>query len=325
MNFLQLQQRLARRRGANDSSLATATAARYKDALNEVHRTLLRMPGMDSLRHAIVTFATVASTQQYALPVQGIARVNRIVEITNQRKLEMRTLAWLRSNDPAPSLNQGTPWAWIPVGYTEVHTQPSDASEIFVKSTSAGDTTQTAFIEGIITGGYYRTASVVLTGTTAVTLSATITNFIQITKFYLSAVGAGIVTLQEDSGAGTELSRIAIGDTRAQFYSLFLENVPSAAITYYADCLRSIPDMSNNTDEPLIPDDFHDVLIDGAELREFTKQDDPQRWALVKGRYEDGKRDLKSFVVNHPDWRPQWGGAPAEVSTLGAWFPADTA
>ena len=51
--------------------------------------------------------------------------------------------------------------------------------------------------------------------------------------------------------------------------------------------------MSNDTDEPLLPEDFHDVLVDGAELRELTKQDDPNRWVLLQQRYNDGVRDLR--------------------------------
>lgn len=322
MNLLSLEQKLARRRGANDTSLVTATKTRYADAINEAHRGLLRMPGMEKLRYGLITFATVASTPQYALPTQGIARINTIRDTTNRRKLEYRTLAWYRESVPV-SYN-GLPWAWIPLGYVEVATQPSDASEVFAKSTSAGDTTQTMFVEGIITGGFYRTASVTLTGTTAVSLNSAITNFIQITKCYLSAAAVGIVTLLEDSGAGTELARIAIGDLRAQYYSFLLEYTPSAVVTYTCDVLRSIPDMSQDTDEPLLPEDFHSLLIDGAELRELRKQDDPQRWQLVKAAFDDGVRDLKTFVNAHPDWRPTWrGGQPVGLSTLGGFYPAD--
>ena len=324
MNFLQIKTRLAIRRGAASGTLVAATGTRYGNSLNEAHRQLLRMPGMESLRYAPVTFASVDGTKLYSLPAQGVARVNRITEATNDRKLEFRTPAWLDTVAPDPQ--SGTPWAWIPRGYTEVHTQPSDASEIFVKSTTT-DTTQVAYIEGYITGGYYRTASVTLTGATAVTLSAAITNFIVITKFYLSAVGVGIITLHEDSGAGTELARIAIGDTRAQFYTLQLYTTPSAAITYTCDVLRAIPDMSNDTDEPLIPEDFHDLLIDMAEMRELTKQDDPQRYRLLKDHLDDpqfGIPALKSFVINHPDWRPQWNdGRGTGISSLGAMYPAD--
>ena len=330
MTFLQLQQRLARRRGATSSTLVSATATRYQEALNETHRAVLRMPGFEQLRRTTVTVASVANTQQYALPMDGIARIERVFETTNDRSLKLHTTGWLRENDPDPQ--SGTAWAWVPAGFQEVHTQPSDASQVFVKSTSASDATTTtassstdvtAYVEGIITGGYYRTASVAMTGASAVSLSSAITNFITITKFYLSTGASGTVTLHEDSGSGTELRKIAVGDSRAQFYSLLLYPTPSSVITYTADILRTIPDMSNDTDEPLLPEDFHDVLVDGAELRELTKQDDPNRWTLLQQRYNEGVRDLRSFVINHPDWAPQWGGGTAGISRLGSEFPVD--
>ena len=81
--------------------------------------------------------------------------------------------------------------------------------------------------------------------------------------------------------------------------------------------------MSNETDEPLLPEDFHDLLIDGAELRELTKQDDPHRWTLLQQRYRDGLRELRSFVVNHPDWAPRWGSGMSGISRLGSDFPID--
>src|SRR3990167_10968925 len=160
MTFLQMEQRLARRRGASDSTLVTATATRYKDALNEAPPSVPRKPGRESLRYGLITFASEASKTLYALPEHGLARINRITDPTNQRKLVYRTPDWLDTLAPDPT--EGTPWAWIPRGYTAVHTQPSDASEIFVDSTAAGDT-GTAYIEGYITGGYYRTASVTMT------------------------------------------------------------------------------------------------------------------------------------------------------------------
>lgn len=320
MNLLQLKQRMARRTNKNASSLDSTVSARFTDFLNEAHREELRKPGRESLRWATTTFASVSGTQQYALPTEGVARINRIWETTNDRKLVYRTMDWLREVDPDPS--QGTPWAWIPAGYVEVHTQPSDASSVFVKSSAAGDTTQTAYVEGIVTGGYYRTASVTLTGTTAVNLSSAISTFERITKFYVSATCTGAVTLHEDSGAGTELSKITIGKTRAQFYSLLLHDIPSSAITYTCDILRGIPEMSNNTDEPLLPEDFHDVLLYRALMKEYTKGDDPKRWQQFKGEYDQATRDLDTFLTAHPDWRPQWGGESIERSALGAWFPA---
>lgn len=310
---------LARRRNVNDVAIPTNTATRYLDLLNESHRAVLRQPGMESLRYALLTIASVADQQAYALPAQGIARINRLWETTNDRKLEYRTLDWLRTVDTDPQA--GTPAFWIPTGFAEVHTQPSDASEVFVKSTNAGDT-GSAYVEGIITGGYTRGATVSMTGVTAVGTS--ITSHIQITKFYLSTAAVGVVTLHEDSGAGTELARIHTGDVRAQFHRFLLYPTPSAVVTYYADVLRAIPDMSNDTDEPLLPEDFHDLLIDKAELKDVKKADDPTRYAMLVREIDRAERDLRSFITSHPDWQPNWGGYDVERSSFaGGWYPAD--
>lgn len=318
MNFLTLKTRFARRTGKATASLDSATSARAADAINEVHRAILRRPGMAPLRSGLMTVASVAGQQAYALPTEGIARINRIWDATNQRKLEYRTLDWLRTADPNPQ--QGTPWAWVPTGYVEVHTQPSNASSLFVVSTSAADTTQTVTIEGFVTGGYYRTATVTLTGTTAVNVSSAISTFVQVTKFYLSATCAGTVTLTEDSGSGTALGQITIGKTRAQYYAFLLEDIPSSVVTYTCDVLRGIPDMSAATDEPLLPEDFHDLLIDGAELKEMRKQDDPQRWRMVHDSYQQGLAALESFITAHPDYTPN--ATMGATSRLGGWFPA---
>lgn len=318
MNQRELLIRLAERRGANQR-LNDTTKRRYRNSVNEAHRQVLRMPGMEALRYASLTFASVADQKLYALPTQGVARINRITEQTNDRKLEYRTPAWLDSVAPDPTT--GTPWAWIPKGYVEVHTQPADASAVYVVSTSASDTA-VAYVEGIRTGGYYSSTRVTMTGTTAVAVGS-ITDFIAITKFYLANAAVGTVTLKEDSGSGTELSKIAIGDVRGQFYGFQLYNTPSSAITYTADILRSIPDMVNDADEPLIPEDFHDLLIDMAEMKELRKQDDPDRYAMLVGDVKRGQDALKSFVISHPDWVPNWDGNRGQMSTLGAWFPAD--
>jgi len=318
-----MQQRLARRRGASSSTLVSATATRYKEALNEAHRQLLRRPGMEGLRQGTVTFASVANQKMYALPTQGIARINRITEATNDRKLAYRTPTWLDETAPDAVSLTGTPWAWIPRGFSEVHTQPSNASSVFVDSTSASDT-GTAYVEGITSGGYYQSKSVTMTGQTAVDISTAVADWIQITKFYLSTAAVGIVTLHEDASGGTELAKIAIGDVRAQFSAFQLFLTPSAVITYTADVLRAIPEMSNDTDECLLPQDFEDLLIDKAELKELRKQDDPNRYAMLQADVKRGEAELATFVTSHPDWRPEFGGYRSEFSSLGAWFPADT-
>ena len=264
------------------------------------------------------TFATVASQQRYALPEQGVAKINRIWETTNDHRLHKRSLAWLRAVDADPPT--GVPDYWIPLSYTQVATQPANASEVFAKSSAAG--TQTLYIEGFITGGYRRTANVALTGTTAVSLDTTITTWIQIDKCYLSASTTGVVTLHEDSGTGTELARIAIGDLYARYLSLLLYPTPASAVTHQVDITRGIADMANDTDEPLLPEDFHDLLLDMADLKELIKGDDPARFALVEKHRVKRRNDLRTWLFAGGDPGDDGFDDRLTGSNLGAWYPA---
>ena len=102
MNFLVLKQRLARRRNKNASTLDSLTNTRLGDFLNESHREILSETGMAKLRDDVISFATVASQQRYALPEQGIAKIHRMWETTNDHRLVKRSLAWLREVDADP-------------------------------------------------------------------------------------------------------------------------------------------------------------------------------------------------------------------------------
>lgn len=320
MTFLELKQRIARRTGKNAASLDAATSTLLGDFINEAHREELRKPGRERLRQATVTFASVASQKLYALPEHGIARINRITETTNDTKLVYRTPEWLDTVAPDPTT--GTPWAWVERGASAgAHTQPSDASAVFADSTSASDT-GTAYVEGLRTGGFFGSASQTMTGTTAVQVGS-ITDWIVITKFYLSTAAVGTVTLHEDASGGTELSKIAIGDVTPHYLVFQLYPTPAAVITYTADVTRAIPDMSTSTDEPLLPVDFHDVLLYRAQMKAFTKSDDPRRWKALLDEYQMASSQLDTWLTSHPDWRPEWGAPSLERAAFaGGWWPA---
>lgn len=304
------------------SSPAAEVTTRLTAFMNEAVAELYAAPGMGEAlsRHdPSLTFVTVASTPTYALP-PGVSRVDAVRETTNDRRLVMRTHDWYRSALPDPSAISGTPEAWIPLGFGAVALQPSAAAEIFVKSTSAADTTQTAYIEGIRTGGYPSSLSKVLTGTTAVTFSAALADFISITKFYISAVGAGTITLHQTSGAGTELARIPIGETFSRYQTIALYPTPASAITYTVDGERDLPDMANATDEPPFPRRFHRLLVDYALWKEWEKKDDTRANDAAR-RYAKGVSDLRYFVTCPPDYLPSRGDMRPERSRFGAWTP----
>lgn len=306
------------------TSPASAVVTRIKRFVNEGVRAVLSEPGLARLADSDspATFASVASQARYVLP-ESVNRILRVSERTNDYALDIMSMDWYRKVEPDPTTT-GTPTHVVPIGRVAVATQPADASEIFVKSTSASDTSQIAYIEGIITGGYLRTASVTLTGTTAVTLSAAITSFIEITDFYLSAAAVGTVTLLEDSGSGTELARITIGATRPRYYALYLWPTPAAAVTYYVDYRRELVDLVNNTDEPPMPTDAHPALVAYAVMREREQKEEPERYVIAKARYDKALSRLKYATQTLGSEIPVSGRrAVVGHSRLGSMYPAD--
>lgn len=318
MTLRDIERMVYRRLSKNIGTPNPETQERIRGFINERHRMLLVK--FSQLRDDVMAFDTVAEQQDYAIPEHGIARINRIWETTNDWALEQRSLSWLRTEDPDPQT--GTPVFWIPQSYSQVHTQPDDASELFVDSTSASDTGR-CYIEGIRTGGVRAVAEVTMTGTTAVSLDATLVDWVQVDKFYLSQAAIGTVTLHEDASGGTELSRIGIGDTYAKYLTFLLYPTPAGVTTYYLDVTRAIEDMKNPLDEPLLPMDFHHLLAVGARLDEYEKLDDSRR-RTAEVEWDEGVKALTSWLVAHPSTSIDLNAERGSVgrSRLGAWYPA---
>jgi hypothetical protein len=292
--------------------------------INEGVRAILAEPGLTRLADSDspLPIASVASTARVVVP-EAVARILSLTERTNDLSLKAMDLQTYRTLDPDAASTSGTPTHFVPIGRVAVATQPSNASELFVDSTSASDTS-TAYVRGLVTGGYRRTAAVSLTGTTAVTLSSSITSWIEVEDFYLSANALGTVTLVEDASGGTELAQITIGQKRPRYYAFYLWPTPAAAVTYYVDYRRELVDLVNPTDEPPLPTDFHPALVAYAVAREKEKTGDAENAALALARYRKYVRDLKYQTQTLSDEIPAMGrGALVGRSRLGSWFPAD--
>lgn len=295
----------------------TATKNRLVGFLNEAYREVLSLPGIQRLRDDTLSFASVANQARYALP--WVPKINRVFETTNDRLLQPMTLSDYRAIDPDPSSTTGTADCWVWAGYTPVAVQPSDASSLYVKSTSASDT-NTCYLEGETSGGYPRAVSVLMTGTTAVNVSSAVSDWVRVTKVYLSAAAVGTVTLHEDSGSGTELARIGIGQTSQRYCSLYLYPTPSSVVTYTADIVVGITDLAQDNEEPRLPADFHDLLVLGARVREYEKLDDA-RLTIASQQFESRKRDLMYWLAEtgRSDLTTRMGMGR---SRLGPWYPA---
>lgn len=301
------------------ASPETATVTRIKSFVNQRHRTLLSMPGVDQMRDSTSTFSSVAGTARVALP-QALTRIKAMVQPTNNRRLAEKSLDWLRTVDPQQT--SGTPTCFIPKGYEAVAVQPSNASAVWVKSSSASDT-GTAYIQGIRTGGILGSASVTMTGTTAVQIG-TFSDWVEITKFYVSTAAVGSITLHEDSGSGTELAQITIGRDRPYYFVVLLWPTPSEVLSYTFDFTREILDLVNDTDEPYLPTDYHDLLAIGGRMDEYEKMDD-SRFTTARAQYKEKYESFLYFIHGRASERliPRSTSGRTGISDLSGWYPAD--
>lgn len=323
MTFNELVQDFSRRTNFN-----TAPTQEIRDRaeafLNETLQELAAEPGISAwmARHEPdLTFASVANRWAYGL-VGSSGRLEGIRDRTNQRTLDVMGEDDWRRICPDPTVFTGTPTHWIPFGTVAVALQPSNASRVFFLSTSASDT-QIAYLEGIRTGGYPQRAQVTLTGITAIDINTATTDWIEITKVYVSSPAIGTITVLEDSGTGTELARIPIGATETAYQGVVLYPTPASAITYYVDSERDLPVMIHQADVPPLPLRFHRILVSGALMKEYEKRDE-DRYAIAKSAYTKTLHDLRYFVTCPPDFLPVAGGTRVERSRLGAFYPGDS-
>jgi hypothetical protein len=276
---------------------------------------------MSRLRDDTILVSTTANQAWTALP-KAVGKLRRIQDHTNFRTVVPISLQELRDSNPGATYTAGFPERYAEWGWRQVSVQPVTVggAAIFVKSTSASDT-GTAFIEGVRNGGAVTASAQVMTGTTAVQMGS-VTDYVEVTKFYLSTAALGEVTILEGSGAGVELARISVGEADARYLTVLWDPIPTSAQPLYIDYTRNVLDLVNDGDVPLLPLDFHWLIPCGVRLREYELTSDT-RAQTERPEYEHGKNALKTWVLNSDDQltslRPS---LPRGFSSLGAMFPA---
>ena len=287
--------------------------------INEGYRNVLRTPGLQPLRFATLT---VNSTAGYKfLPLgPSVEQIQRIVDSTQNIALQEMTRDEFRKVDPE-ELSSGTPFRWVDAGYHPVVRQPQ-ASGLWLQSTSALDT-QAAGGAGIDMAGNYVPFGVTMNGTTAV--RAVPVALQAITAVNLISGANGIVNLLDGlatPGPNT-LGTIYAGLTTVLYRSARLWPTPSQSTPYTVDTIVPLLMLAGQGDTPMIPSDFHHVLIEYARLREYERRDD-SRAAQAVALYADSIKRLKDRVWNDPDYRPSMRpiGVNGTPSNLGPYFPA---
>jgi len=288
--------------------------------LNETQRELLAMPGIERLRDDVMPITAFANQARSGLP-PTVARIQGVVDRLNNHKLAQVTLAELRMMDPSQAFTGGYPLRYAVVGERQVQIQPATTG-LWAVSSSTADITQTAFIETITTGGFSYQDTKPLNGQTRVQFGATSTrtDHIQVEKFYVGAATAGYISLYDAATLGNELARIAPGLTYSRYLTVEWNPIQTADITEYVDFQRTIFDLVNASDEPLLPADFHWVCVRGALMKEYELLDD-SRLTVARVEYERGQMKLRSFVLNDGDRIASLRPIAVGWSQLGAQYP----
>jgi hypothetical protein len=314
LTFLQLQDQTLRACG-HTTAATSEPRTRVKAEINAWQRRILTRPGYSRLlRDSENTFTTVAGQRVYGLGMQ-LGRLLGIQAVTDRTVLALRDTAWLRRVGVISS--SGTASAYVPRGWFPVQTNPTIATGIFANSSSVADTTQIVDWEFTAASLNRIAGQTTLNGTTPVQLG-TSTTVVEVVRLSLRTPAAGIVEIGTTPGSGNVLT-LPIGQLSSRFLHVELFPSPSSALEYRIDFTREIADMVNDTDQPLLPPDYHHLLAMGAEYDEWRKLSD-DRMVPTKQDLENEIRSLNAWVWDLPD-DSQLGRIP--VSRLGGAYPAD--
>ncbi len=319
MTRLEIRDAVGQELNKNTSSMDSATAARLLGYINRRYRALQSAPGLQHLRQAVLTLTAEADRAFYGIP--SVASIQRIWDVSNNRFLGTLTLDQYRRVDPRSLEESGTPEAWVWSGHGQIAKQPEN-KELSVDSTAAGDT-GTAYIEvRESSNNVVRPLSVTMTGTTAAAFADT-QNVYDVAKFYLSTNAVGTVTLVDTTTGTIEYARIGIGTKSTRYAQIYLWRTPSSALSYSLDVTREILDLAQDTDEPWLPLDFHDLIVYGAVADEYRHLDD-DRSQHAERLYRERLGALKYFLAESPTSPVAMNADGIGISQLGGWFPADS-
>ena len=319
MTFAEIRTRIYHDCGFADTP-AAAVITRVKDWVNEGQRRVLRDPKFSKLRTGTVSFSSVATVTIYGFP-QVFERVDAIVQQTNDRRLKFITRDMYRSMDPAERAT-GVPDSYCPEGYGVLFKKLVTDGGIWAVSTDTGDT-QVLTYEGIGTNGdQVGPAQVTLTGTSRIRLGTT--TFHDLLGWNLASAAIGNVSLYDASSSGNEIARIPIGQRSVRYDMFRLWPTPTVVLPYAVDGQFKIFDLVQDTDVPMWPESYHDVLCDYGRMKEYERTQDA-RLSIATTQYNDGKEKLRQYVEFPDDYNPVASSISGIVrrNNLGGWFPAD--
>lgn len=113
--------------------------------------------------------------------------------------------------------------------------------------------------------------------------------------------------------------RYAIATHVNDTITLHLTPIPDAAYTLTADCLVAGTEMVDDDDEPALPADFHDILVQGALSDEWAKMEKFRPAAdRAEAKFTKRLSDLRYFIAKSAHLRRQQVDTNSYTSNIAA-------
>lgn len=294
---------------------------RIRSHINITQREILTKKGIGiKLRRGVVEFSSTAGSTYAVLP-QAVSILHGVVDPTNNQPLGEISLGELLEEDPG-IVYSGNSRRYALINLSApLAVEINAACELFMDSDSALDLSGCrGVVEGMTADGQLRRSGIGLSGTTAVSVNTSITNWLKVHKWYLTAPAVGHVTLTEGNG-GPELARISPGNTMAKYTKLQMFPKSAAAADFLAVIQYRIMDLTDPFAESIIHEDFHWLLESGALAKEYMKKEKQWLYREEFVRFRDGVAELRSYLNKQTS--PTLGDKTG-YSQLGVWFENGT-
>jgi hypothetical protein len=133
-------------------------------------------------------------------------------------------------------------------------------------------------------------------------------------------------TLSPSIDTSRHLARMPIGRTTVQYQAIRLWPTPSADLAYTVDGQFLIPTLVNESDVPMLPESYHDMLVCYARFRQYKFNGDETRAAMEHTEWMRWLGSLQAYVEYPQDYRPVMAVLHEDGlrwNNVGAWYPAD--
>lgn len=271
------------------------------------------------LRQYGYTLTTSNGISDYALsPLVDISKVINFRDETNDQALGYLTDSQFRTVEPSPD-GTGTGFLYTVRGFSPVQNQPSSASTLSFTSTSASDVTSYIInVQGLNASSVLVYETVTLTGATPVVTTNSYTKIFALSK---NIATNGIVTCTSNSGGVTNVV-IPRKERHISHPVVFVYDVPSATGTLYYDFTMKLPDIVDDNDISLIPEQYHDAIETYAKFQTYKHLNNPTMAGIVAQEFDKRIVDMLQDT-NKPQGLWTMNEIDVDLDAFGGRYPSN--